>query len=101
MDHSALVDGIAVSAYLVILAVALFIFLIRRGVPRKAALETVEFAAGIFVLALLITYKIAERVVMNGGDSLLIYVPPVFPAAIFVFWLLRRRKKEQKRFRGL
>ncbi|MGC9943030.1 MAG: hypothetical protein ABSE48_14460 [Verrucomicrobiota bacterium] len=96
MDQSSIVRGIGVFVYLVILAVLLFVILIRQGVPRRAALETVEISAGIFVVALFITYKIADRVVLDGGDSLLIYIPPVIPVGIFVFWLLRRRKKIQK-----
>ena len=88
--------GIGVFLYLVILAVLLFVILIRQGVPRRAALEAVEISVGIFIAALLITYEIADRVVLDGGDSLLIYIPPVIPVAIFVFWLLRRRKKIPK-----
>ncbi len=96
MDHSSIMRGIGVLAYLVIIAALLFVVLIRQGVPRRAALEAVEISVGIFIFALFITYEVAERVVLNGGDSLLIYAPPVIPAAGFVFWLLRRRKKIRK-----
>ena len=93
MDHLSTVRGVAVFAYLVVLAVLLFVVLIWKGIPRQAALETVEISAGIFVFALFITYKIADWIALNGGDSLLIYIPPVIPVSAFGFWLLRRRKK--------
>lgn len=93
MDHLSIVCGFGVFAYLVILAVLLFVVLIWKGIPRQAALETVEISAGIFVFALFITCKIADWIVLDGGDSLLIYLPPVIPVVAFVFWLLRKRKK--------
>ncbi len=96
MDQSSIVRGIGVFVYLVTLAVLLFVILIWQGVPRRSALETVEISVGIFVVALLITYQIADRLALDGGDSLLIYIPPVIPVGIFVFWLLRRRKKIRK-----
>ena len=88
-----LVRGFGVFAYLAILAVLLFVVLIRKGIPRQAALETVEIAAGIFVFGLLITYEIADKIAPDADDSLLIFIPPVIPVIAFVFWLLRRRKK--------
>jgi hypothetical protein len=95
MDKTSIMHGIGVFAYLVILAVLLFVILIRQGIPRRAALEVVEISAGIFVFALVITYEVAERLVRDGGDSVLIYIPPVIPAAAFALWLLRRRKKKR------
>jgi hypothetical protein len=95
MDRTSIMHGIGVFTYLVTLAVLLFVTLIRQGVPRRAALEFVEISAAIFVFALVITYKVAERLVRDGGESLLIYIPPVIPAAAFALWLLRRRKKKR------
>ncbi len=93
MNHSPVIRGIAVSVYLLALAILLLILLIRQGIPRRAALEAVEVSAGIFVVALIVTYLLAERLALNGGDSLLIYLPPVVPVAVFASWLSRRAKR--------
>jgi len=47
----------------------------------------------IFIFALFITSEIADKIALDGADSLLTYIPPVIPVVAFVFWLLRRRKK--------
>jgi len=93
MNLSPVERGTAVCVYLLLLAALLFVVLIWRGVQRRAALETVEISTGIFVAGLLLSYRIADHLTLGGSDSLWIYVPPVVPVAIFVFWLLRRRTK--------
>ena len=93
MDKSSIICGTAVFVCLVAMAAMLFALLIRQGVPRTAALEIVEVSTGIFIAALFVTYRVANRLVPDGGESLLIYIPPVVPVGIYVFWLLRRRNK--------
>lgn len=92
MNLSPFMRGTAVVAYLLFLAALLFVILIRRGIPRHAALKMVEISAGIFSVGLCVTYWLAEQMTMNGGDSLLIYLPPVVPIGIFVLWLLPRKR---------
>jgi hypothetical protein len=92
MDHSALVYGTLVSVYLITLVALLVAFLVRKKIPRRTILDIVEISVGIFAVAALICYHIADRVVLNGGDSFWIYVPPVIPVAVFVAWRLRRRR---------
>lgn len=93
MDHSSFVNGIIVSVYLIVLVVLLVTFLIWQKVPRREIFETVEISVGIFVFSSIISYQIADRVILNGGDSLFVYLPPVIPVAIFVAWSSRRAKK--------
>ena len=96
MDQSSIVRGIGVFVYLVNSCASLVCYSHLAGSSALFGLETVEISVGIFVVALLITYQIADRLALDGGDSLLIYIPPVIPVGIFVFWLLRRRKKIRK-----
>src|SRR5271170_1236078 len=83
MDHSSIVKGIIVSVYLVTLVVLLVIFLVWQQVPRRAIFEIVQISILIFAISSGISYQIADRLVLNGGDSRLIYIPPVIPVAIF------------------
>ena len=93
MDHSSLLHGIAVSVYLVILFALLVIYLVWQKVRRREVFEIVEISVLIFAAALAISYHFADRVVLNGGDSLLIFIPPVIPVAIYGAWSSRRAKK--------
>jgi hypothetical protein len=92
MDHSSYIHGVIVSVYLVVLFALLVICLIWQRVPRRAIFEIVEISVVVFAISAAISYQIADRVVLNGGDSLLIYIPPVVPVAIIAAWLSRRAK---------
>ena len=94
MDHSSLVHGIIVSVYLVVLFALLAICLAWQQVPRRAIFHIVEFSVVLFAISAAISYQIADRVVLNGGDSLLVYIPPVIPVAIVAIWLSRRAKRK-------
>jgi hypothetical protein len=93
MDHSSFVHGMIVSVYLVVLVALLVLFLVWQKVPRRAVFEIVEISVVVFAVSAGISYEIADRVVLNGGDSLLVYIPPVIPVAIYVAWSSRRAKK--------
>ena len=96
MDRSSLVHGITVSVYLVVLTALLVVFLVRRQVPCQAILEIVEISILVFAASAGVSYRIAGRMVFDGGDSLLVYLPPVIPAAIAAVWLSRRAKSKRK-----
>jgi hypothetical protein len=96
MDHSSLVHGIIVSVYLVVLTALLVMFLVWQQVPRPAIFEIVEISVIVFGISAAISYNIADRVVLNGGDSFWIYIPPVVPAAIAAAWLSRRAKSRRE-----
>jgi hypothetical protein len=93
MDHSSFVHGMTVSVYLVVLFAALVMFLVWQKVPRRAVFEIVEVSVVIFAISAGISYELADRVVLNGGDSLLVYIPPAIPVAIYAAWSSRRAKK--------
>lgn len=95
MDQSSLTHGIIVSVYLVVLTALLVVFLVRRRVPRHAILAIVEISILVFAVSADVSYRIADRMVFDGGDSLLVYIPPVIPAAIVAVWLSRRAKSKR------
>jgi hypothetical protein len=94
MDRSSLVHGLAVSVYLVVTFALLALCLAWQQVPRRAIFEIVEISVGVFAISAAISYQIADRVVLNGGDSLLVYIPPLVPVAIVAAWLSRRAKNK-------
>jgi hypothetical protein len=94
MDRASLLRGIGVSVYLVILFALLVVFLVRQRVPRHAIFEIVEISLFVFVSFLFLSIKIADRVVLNGGDSLVNYLIPVIPVAIFAIWMSRRMRNK-------
>ena len=96
MDHSSLIRGIIVSVYLVALTAVLVMLLVWQQVPRRAIFEIVEISVVVFGISAAISYSIADRVVFDGGDSLLIYIPPVVPTAIVAVWLSRRAKSRRE-----
>jgi hypothetical protein len=93
MDHASLAHGTVVSVYLVALIVCLVAFLVWQRLPRGTIFEIVYLPVVIFAISADLSYQVADRMVLNGDDSLLIYIPPVFPVAIFVAWSSRRAKK--------
>src|SRR5437588_10115614 len=85
-----LLHGLLVSAYLAALVSLLFVFLASRRVPRGVILEMVFLSALIFLICSdYVCYPIADKLVLNGGDSFWIYVPPIIPVAAFVALSLR------------
>ena len=82
-----------VSAYLLGLVLLLVVYLIRKKVSRHAILEIVETSVVFFWLLLIISYRIADKITLNGSDSFWVYVPPIFPVAILAFWLSRKADK--------
>ena len=93
MDHSAFLHGMVVSVFLVVLFALVAVYLVRRKVPREQVFWIVEISVVVFVVSVAVSYEVADRLVLNGGDSLLVYIPPVIPVAIYVAWSSRRAKK--------
>ena len=88
-----LFQGILVSGYLVALVASEVVFLAWRRVPRGVIFEMVFVSTFIFsICARDVSYPIADKLVLNGGDSFWIYVPPVIPVMAFVAWSLRRAR---------
>ena len=88
-----LFHGLLVSAYLAVLVSLLVAFLAWRQVARGVILEIVFVSIFIlFVCSNYVCYPIADKLVLNGGDSFWIYVPPVIPVVAFVTWILRRAR---------
>jgi len=84
---------VIVSVYLVVVFAVLVVFLVWQKVPRRAVFEIVENSVLIFAISAGISYEIADRVVLNGGDSLLVYIPPAIPVAVYAAWSSRKAKK--------
>ena len=93
MDHSAFLHGMVVSVFLIVLFALVAVYLVRRKVPREQVFWIVEISVVVFVVSVAVSYEVADRLVLNGGDSLLVYIPPVIPVAIYVAWSSRRAKK--------
>lgn len=91
-----LAGGIAVCIFILVVFALLVIFLLWQEVPRHAGFQIAEISATIYAASVVISYEIAERLVLNGGDSLLIYVAPVVPVVIYVVWASRRAKKKSE-----
>lgn len=97
MDQSSLIHGTVVSVFLVVLFGLVAFYLVRRKVPRRAIFTIVEISVGIFAVCALISYEVADRLVLNGGDSLLIYIPPAISVIIFVLWSSRRERRHDNK----
>src|SRR5262252_350114 len=93
MEHEGFVYGMVISGYLLALVLLLVLFLVWKKVPRREVFGIVEISVGIFAGLVPICYSVADRLVLHGCDSFLVYVGPVIPAAIFVAWTLRRLKR--------
>lgn len=82
-----------VSGYLLALVLLLVLFLVWRKVPRRGVFEIVQISVGIFACLVPVSYSVADRLVLNGGDSFWVYVAPVIPVAVFVAWTVRVLKR--------